>query len=376
MLTLNYSIISTIKSILFSLSLLSTLGHAEDTLPPIKLGMSTALSGPAKEIGEQLAFGSNIYFDKINADSGIDGQNIHLIIADDGYEPKNTVVNTRQFLFSDNIHAIFGSMGTPTAHAIKPLLDRHRVPFLMPFTGADFLHNNSMPNVFNLRASYQDEASEQIDYLVKERQHEKIALMIQADEFGYVVESNLILALEKYGIKPIEVARFKRNSEDVAKALTQLKQSKATAICMVGTYKPLAEFINTGYQQGFTPDYTAVSFASSHELYKRIKHPSNIMVTEVVPDPNRCDNAWCVQFNEDIKPYQRKTNRIIFEGYLNAVALVSAAQKCSPPLNNQCLISKLNALFEEDTDFAKLFSEQTGNSDKKIYRSYFKSNQD
>ena len=45
--------------------LLSTLALAEHTQPPIKLGMSTALTGPAKQIGEQLALGSNIYFDKI-----------------------------------------------------------------------------------------------------------------------------------------------------------------------------------------------------------------------------------------------------------------------------------------------------------------------
>ena len=62
------------------------------------------------------------------------------------------------------------------------------------------------------------------------------------------------------------------------------------------------------------------------------------MVTEVVPNPNKlCENAWCAIF-EDIKPYQRKPNRIIFEGYLNAVALVSAAKKCPTPLNNQCLL--------------------------------------
>ena len=77
-----------------------------------------------------------IYFNKINKENGINGQSIDLILADDGYEPKNTVVNTREFLFDQKIHAIFGSMGTPTAHAIKPILDRHRIPFLMPFTGA------------------------------------------------------------------------------------------------------------------------------------------------------------------------------------------------------------------------------------------------
>lgn len=372
--SLLYLIRATVKRLAICLLFVPITGNTQHTQPPIKLGMSTALTGPAKHIGEQLALGSTIYFNKVNARDGIHGQNIDLILADDGYEPKNTVVNTRQFLFNDKIDAIFGSMGTPTANAIKPLLDRHRVPFLMPFTGADFLHNQSMPNVFNLRASYQDEAIEQINYLVQERKHKKIGLMIQADEFGFLVESNLIMALQKHDLVPVEVARFKRNSEEISKALEQLKDSGVTAVCMVGTYQPLAEFINTGYEQGFKPDYTSVSFVSSFDLYSLIHHPSTIMVTEVVPDPNQCDNSLCKQFRADIKPYNTSPNRIIFEGYLNAVALVSAAQKCTTPLNNQCLLTELNKLFSDTSEFADLFNNQTNNTDKKIYRSYFKSN--
>ncbi|MCP4585635.1 ABC transporter substrate-binding protein [Pseudoalteromonas sp.] len=374
MLTINLFKITAIKCFCIYTLLLSQFAFAELKQPTIKLGMSTALTGPAKQIGEQLALGSNIYFNKINKEDGINGQSIDLILADDGYEPKNAVVNTREFLFDQKIHAIFGSMGTPTAHAIKPLLDRHRIPFLMPFTGADFLHNSSMPNVFNLRASYQDEAIEQINYLIKEQKHEKIGLMIQADEFGYMVESNLVNALKIHGIKPVEVARFKRNSQDISKALTLLKESNATAICLVGTYEPLAEFINAANKQGFNPDYTSVSFVSSHDLYKRVKQPANIMVTEVVPDPNNCKNSWCKQFIEDIEPYHTSANRIIFEGYLNAVALVSAAKKCPTPLNNQCLLTELNRLFTDTSDFADLFNTHSAGNNKKIYRSDFKSN--
>ncbi|TMO42985.1 ABC transporter substrate-binding protein [Pseudoalteromonas sp. S4389] len=374
MLTINHLTLKVLNALLITLVLIPTTSLAQHTQPPIKLGMSTALTGPAKQIGEQLALGSKIYFDKVNKTQGINGQNIDLILADDGYEPKNTVVNTRQFLYTEKIHAIFGSMGTPTAHAIKPLLDRHRIPFLMPFTGADFLHNSSMPNVFNLRASYQDEAIEQINYLIKERNHQKIGLIIQADEFGYMVESNLITALEEFGIKPIEVARFRRNSSDISKALETLKQSEVTAVCMVGTYQPLAEFINTSYEQGFKPDFTSVSFVSSHDLFALVKHPANIMVTEVVPNPNKCENAWCNSFKEDIKPYKVTPNRIIFEGYLNAAALVEAAKECPTPLNNQCLLIQLNKTFDRDSELAALFSDPDKDKIKKIYRSYYKSN--
>jgi len=125
-------------------------------------------------------------------------------------------------------------------------------------------------------------------------------------------------------------------------------------------------------KQNFNPDYTSVSFVSSHDLYQRIKKPANIMVTEVVPDPNNCKNPWCKQFIEDIEPYHTSANRIIFEGYLNAVALVSAAQKCPTPLNNQCLLTELTHLFTDTSEFADLFNSHSAGNNKKIYRSYFK----
>ncbi|WP_404341513.1 ABC transporter substrate-binding protein [Pseudoalteromonas mariniglutinosa] len=334
--------------------------------------MSTALSGPAQQIGEQLAQGSQLYFNRVNNDGGVNGSPIDLIIKDDGYEPSNTVVNTRQFIFNDQVNAIFGSMGTPTASAIKSLLEKHKIPFIMPYTGADFLHNQSMPNVFNLRASYQDEAKQQIKYLVQERKHANIGFLIQADEFGYIVESSLIASLKEYAIKPVKVARFKRNSEDITKALLELQQSGVTAVCLVGTYPPLAEFINKAQQLGFNPDYTSVSFASSHDLYQHIQKPTNIMVTEVVPNPNTCSNFWCRQFILDMADVDPSTpNRVQFEGYLNAVAFTKAIQGCPMPVNNTCIIEQLNQVLSLDNHLQSLFVDKQDPSLRQVYRSYF-----
>jgi len=360
---------------LFKLHLITALfisatSYSSDKIAPIKLGMSTALSGPAKEIGSQLYQGSKLYFDKINQSGGINGQLIHLLVADDGYEPKKAVVNTREFIYSEQVFALFGSMGTPTAHAIKPLLEQHDTLYLMPYTGASFLHYQPTVNVFNLRISYLDEAKDQIKYLVEEQKNTQIGFLIQADEFGYAVETDLIKSLENYGIKPIKVARFKRNSDDIKSALEQLSKNNIDAISLVGTYQPLAEFINQAHQKSFIVNYTSVSFSSSNELFKRIKNPVKLMVTEVLPDPSTCQNSWCITFLKDMRNAGiDKPNRLLFEGYLNAVAFTVAAQQCSPPLGEDCLKNKLNSLSSSNKQLTALF-----NNNKKQhntgYRSY------
>ena len=64
-------------------------------------------------------------------------------------------------------------------------------------------------------------------------------------------------------------------------ALNTLKLSGVTAICLVGTYEPLSEFINSAQKQGFNPEYTSVSFVPSFDLFDEVNSPSHIMVTEM-----------------------------------------------------------------------------------------------
>lgn len=135
----------------------------------IKLGMSTALTGPAKKIGTQLHLGSEVYFNKINKNGGINGTQIELLVSDDGYDPKKAVTNTRHFISNEKVVALFGAMGTPTSHAVTPILEKLKTPYLMPFSGAEFLHTDPTINVFNIRASYYNEAKVQIKYLVEKK---------------------------------------------------------------------------------------------------------------------------------------------------------------------------------------------------------------
>lgn len=337
-------------------------------IQPIKLGMSTTLSGPSKQIGEQLHLGSAVYFDKINKNGGINGVKVQLIVADDGYEPSRAVKNTKQFVYIDKVDALFGAMGTPTSHAIIPILEQTQIPFLMPYSGASFLHRPEKISVFNLRASYADEANEQIHYLVEELKHTNIGLLIQADEFGLYVESVLRKALSKYKLKPIKVARFQRNKKNIGAALKALKASGVETICLVGTYKPLSEFINRAFEQQFTPHYTSVSFTSSSDLFNRINYPIDVMVTEVLPDYRNCNSYWCHEFSKDIQKHKiNNPSRLHFEGYINAVVFSKAAGQCPQPLQRSCLMAQLNNIINNNEEIRSLFINK--NNKRAVYRS-------
>lgn len=158
--------------------------------------------------------------------------------------------------------------------------------------------------------------------------------------------------MQPYALKPVEVARFKRNTQDIKDALKRLKASGAEAICLVGTYKPLAHFINLAAQQNYNPQFTSVSFVSSEELFSRIAQPSRILVTEVMPTANGCLEEWCKRFISLMKKAGvDKPSRVHLEGYANAYLFYNAAKGCGK-LTNDCLLLELKKA-KEKLDKAK-----------------------
>ncbi|TQF72800.1 ABC transporter substrate-binding protein [Pseudoalteromonas luteoviolacea] len=362
---------SLVQSALFSgLFLLHSVTYANPER--IKLGMSVALSGPASHIGIQLKGGHQLYFDYANQHVLDDKMTLDLLVLDDGYEPNRTVDNTHYLLQHHKIHALIGNMGTPTTHAIKEILKRHQLPLLMPYTGANFLYQSPQFPTFALRASYLEEAEEQVKYLVEELGHKKIALFIQADEFGLTLEQSHRQALRDKGIEPVVIARFRRNTNDVARALTQILLTDTTAIAMIGTYEPLAAFINQAHRAGFRGTYTSVSFVSSTALFENIIVPAQVMVTEVLPNPTTCTGQICTLYRKLSKDKKRVINYPAFEGFVNAYIFIAALKHCDVKSFSTCIVPAIRKERETNPIIKALFKQQKSHTAYPVYRSYLK----
>ena len=101
----------------------------------IKIGNINPYSGPASSYGV-IGKTEAAYFNKINADGGINGRKINFISYDDSYSPPKTVEQARKLVESDGVLLIFQSLGTPTNTAIQNYMNSKRVPELFVATGA------------------------------------------------------------------------------------------------------------------------------------------------------------------------------------------------------------------------------------------------
>lgn len=320
---------------------------------PIKIGMSAPFSGRAERLGLDYRAGAQLVFAQVNQQGGIAGRPLELLTLDDGYEPRRTVDNTRQLVFHDKVLVLFGYIGTPTSNAVLPLLRHEQIPFIAPFSGADLLRQPEDQFIFNFRASYAQEAKAQIDYLVDQRHFKKIALLIQADEFGASLERNFLAELNRRQLKPLVISRFKRNTTDLAQAVAALVAQQPDVVLTVGTYQVLIDAIKLAAASNFNPLYSVVSFTGVSELSSLLNNRHQVLASMVMPDPQHSTlqlvQAYRHQFELQLSatamaqgaPATGRLSDVALEGFAAATILVGALKQCVAEITQSCLLQAL-----------------------------------
>jgi ABC-type branched-subunit amino acid transport system substrate-binding protein len=314
-------------------------GVADDE---IRFGLSAPFSGPAKELGRQMKLGIETAFNNTNDGGGINGRHLKLVTADDGYEPTRTAETMKQLYDRDQVFAIIGNVGTPTAAVAVPYALEHRLLFYGAFTGAGLLRRDPPDRyVFNYRASYAEETDAVVRYLVKVRRlrPEQIAVFAQQDSYGdagYEGVAKAMRALSYEGTTPR--LNYKRNTIDVDEAVAQLRKQRPAvkAVVMVATYRAAAKFIEKTRDAYPAMIYTNVSFVGSTALAEELmllgsKYADGVIVTQVVPAVDSYSSivlgyksALAAYFPGEAPDY------VSLEGYVAANVLIEALKRTGP----------------------------------------------
>ena len=318
------------------------IGVSADT---ILFGQAAVLEGPSSALGQRMRQGILAAFGEINAKGGVFGRRLELVSRDDGYDPDRSVVQTMRLLDEDKVFALIGAVGTPTAVATVPITHARGVPFVGPFSGAEFLRAPELTNVVNIRASYSAEAEAWIKYLTEDLQLKRIAIFYQDDSFGRDGLAGVKNALQRRGLELTAEGTFERNTRAVGAALRTLKRAEPEAVVMIGTYGPCAEFIKLAHTRGFRPTFVNISFVRANALAKELGADGNgVIVSQVVPFP--WDSS--LQIVADYQAAQKALapeltpSFVALEGYLSGRLVAAALEMAGPNPTRAGLLKLIN----------------------------------
>lgn len=269
--------------------LLSTAAGAQApgvTAERILFGQSAALGGPAADLGTEMRRGILAAFEEVNRAGGVGGRRLELRSYDDHYEPEQAIANTRKLIGEDGVFALIGAIGTPTSAASEPMARAAGVPFIAPFTGAEFLRDPALAGVVNVRASYFEETETMVERLVADRGISRIGVLYQDDSYGRSGLAGVERALNRRGLQLAGTGTYLRNTTAVKTALLALNSRKPEAIIVVGAYLPSAVFTQWARKLGVEALILNVSFVGSYALANAVGPAGDgVYITQVVPFP-------------------------------------------------------------------------------------------
>lgn len=319
----------------------------------IRVGMSAALSGLSKDLGQQMQLGIELGFEQVNTSGGINGRSIHLISLDDGYKPLLAASNMRALINKKKVLAIIGNTGTPTAVLTVPIANKNKILMFGAYTGADFLRNeNSGCCIYNYRASYKQETAMMIHHILSSGiDVSEIAFFGQNDAYGDAGYSGAIAALNAGGYVDSDLlldTRYRRNTTNVEQSVADMLMLDIPpkAIIMVSSYGASSAFIKL--LKPILPDvkFYNISFTGSVPLLKNLgEHAEGVYITEVVPRvssmvPIAKDYREALEHS---KLVSKKPNPISFEGYIVARIFINALNSIEGVINRSSILEAMRS---------------------------------
>src|SRR5437667_1046038 len=236
---------------------------ASDT--EIKIGNTNPYSGPASAYG---VIGKTIaaYFNKVNAEGGINGRKINFISYDDGYSPPKTVEQARKLVESDEVLLLFQTLGTPSNTAIQKYMNSKKVPHLFVATGATKWNDpKGNPWTMGWQPNYQSEGRIYAQYIMKNFPDAKIGILYQNDDYGKDYRKGLHDGLGEANAKKMIVMEqtYEVTDPTIDSQIVNLKNSGANVFFNVTIPKFAVQAIKKAQHLGWKPAHVLNNVSSS-----------------------------------------------------------------------------------------------------------------
>jgi branched-chain amino acid transport system substrate-binding protein len=294
-------------------------GAAHAQSDTITLGQSTDLSGPLGELGSDMHRGAEAAFAAANARGGIHGRRILLKTLDDAYDVPRAMANVKSLMADSSTFALFNCMGTPMIEAMLPMVLDSGIPFFAPFTGA-LLSRVPQRNVFNLRASYAEEAEKLVQHLAT-LGTQRIGIVYQANTFGKEVFTATQRSMGRVKLKEAAAVTVENDASDAQAAAAKLHQADPEAVIIGLAGKPTLAFVKAFRQLRRGTALYALSVMGTTATVQALGEDAvGMAISQVMPLPS---NAVVPIVRDFLQEWKRsgatnEPSHLALEGYINA----------------------------------------------------------
>ena len=293
------------------------------------------VTGYAGWTGEPALRAIQLYAEQVNAQGGIEGRPIELVIQDNETNPEKSTTITKKLIQRDKVLAIIGPTITATTNAARPVVQEEKI--VLYSHSASFETN--FPDSFCFATMVVSSMQVEViyDHFMK-KGFKRVGILCATDSTGQTWFDMTTNAAKKYGFE-FAGERFNVKDMDVTSQLANLRAINPQALIVGVTGAPNAVVAKNSNQMGFNIPYATTGGNISDSFLK--------LMAGIEPETLLIPGAYCVvwkdlpdsfpqkklmiSFNEGFqRKYKREIDIYAVQGYDATRVTVEAIRQVKP----------------------------------------------
>lgn len=230
-----------------ALVLLAGLGLSPAAQAEVRIGASVSATGPAAFLGDPEAKTLEMLVEELNAAGGINGEEIKLVLYDDGGDPNKARTFATRLVEDDEVVAIIGGTTTGTSMSILSVTEDAEIPFISLAGAIDII---DPVKLFTFKTPHTDRmACQKIFEDMKKQGYTKVGMISGTDGFGASMQAQCKSVVGDYGIEIVADETYDPKDADMTAQLTKIKGAEGVQAVLNPGFGQGPSIVTRNYKQ-------------------------------------------------------------------------------------------------------------------------------
>lgn len=225
-------------------------GSEESEDGPLKLGMLAPFSGSESAFGSYMQNGAQLAVDEINADGGVLGRDLELVVEDDACDATTAVAGANKLVTEGIVGSVGGYCSGATLPTL-PIFDEAGIPMVIPAANSNELVEQGLPGVFLINGTGDQQAAAAVQYAEKIGAT-NVAVIDDATSYSADLAEAFTTQAEEAGLSVVFEATVTPGENDYSAVATQLVGAQPALVYWTGYYQEGGLIVRQATDAGYT----------------------------------------------------------------------------------------------------------------------------
>lgn len=249
----------------------------------VKIGVSISQTGPYAATASLLRNGYELGVEKLNADGGLLGRDVELIVKDDQSDPGTAVRAYTELFTEDQVDLALGPYSSVLGQPVAAVGEKYQRSIVHTFTTLSSVFADKR---YNVQATYPSEAVfAAAPGLAKEAGLSRLAILTNSEEGQKAICDQAKVEAEAAGIELAFDGEYPSGTTDYSSLVVKAKQANPDAVILCSYLEEAIALTRGLNQQGLQPKLLAMAGAGQKEYPDAVKDLSDRVITNAIWNP-------------------------------------------------------------------------------------------